>query len=678
MKSGMRVGIEVGGTFTDLIEIHEGIARIAKVPSTPDQPDVGAINAIEAAGIELKNVVDLVHGSTVATNAVLERKGGRVCVIVTKGMRDIFILQRHDRTSIYDLKYAKPRPIINRQDVWELNERIDAEGLVVQNLDKRELDKLADNIVANDEYDAIAICLLNSYVNPDHERQIANTFKKLAPHMPVTCSCDVSPEFREYERASTTALSAYVQPNIEGYLNRFLEKLKVKYFTGRFSIMQSNGGRMPAQAMSKNAITALYSGPAAGVVGATGIAEKIGYKNIITLDMGGTSTDVALIVNGTPDLTPLTKIDGLPVRTPVIDIATVGAGGGSIAWIDDGNLLRVGPESAGAYPGPASYGRGGKLPTITDAHLIRGTLQANSFLGGTMEVDLEAARLSFKSMSSHLSMPIEELADSAIRIAEANIVRAIQQVSTERGRDPRDFVIVAFGGAGPLHAARIAEDLDIGTVVIPPHAGVLSAIGLLMSDYVHFRARTERTQLIDSSLASIIDTLSDLRIRTENYLKSEGISEGLIFEQILEMRYVGQAFEVSVILEGDMKSITIGTISSAFSEAHHRIFEFSKPPENPVEIVSYRVGARTKSVEFSAFNDGISGKEKSIAEVKNIEITEGGQQAQCRLKTRQSIRTGSSFGPILIEDGTSTIYVPPNWSALRDEANNIILKQQGE
>ncbi|MEH6545739.1 MAG: hydantoinase/oxoprolinase family protein [Sneathiella sp.] len=675
MKDGMRVGIEVGGTFTDLIEIHDGIAQIAKVPSTPSQPDVGAIDAIEAAGIDIKNISDLVHGSTVATNAVLERKGGRVCVIVTKGLRDIFNIQRHDRTSIYDLKYQKPRPIVDRQHVWEVNERIDTEGIVIQSLDDAELVELAKKFLACEEYDAIAICLLNSFVNANHERQIAQTIKQFLPDMPITCSCDVSREFREYERASTTALAAYVQPNIEGYLKRFLKKLEVEEFTGRFSIMQSNGGRMPAHAMSKNAITALYSGPAAGVVGATGIASKIGYRDIITLDIGGTSTDVALIVNGTPELTPQTKIDGLPVRTPVIDIATVGAGGGSIAWIDDGNLLRVGPQSAGAHPGPASYGRGGTLPTITDAHLIRGTLQANSFLGGTMKVDLDAARTSFKTMSIYLSMPIEELADSIIQIAEANIVRAIQQVSTERGRDPRDFAIVAFGGAGALHAARVAEDLDINTVIVPPHAGVLSAVGLLMSDYVHFRARTERTQLVDNSLASIISNLSDLRAQTEMHMKSEGISEGLVFEHILEMRYVGQAFEVSVTLEENLERLTVSAISRAFSEAHHRIFEFSKPPEDAVEIVSYRVGARTKSMDFSIFGDGGTNKNASNFKREFIEITEGGKATQCKLMTRQSIGEEISFGPVLIEDGTSTIYVPPNWSALCDGANNIILRQ---
>ena len=293
--------------------------------------------------------------------------------------------------------------------------------------------------------------------------------------MPITCSCDVAREFREYERASTTTLAAYVQPVVAGYISRFSEDLARRGFQGKFSIMQSNGGRMPAAAITKNAITALFSGPAAGVVGAIRGKGSTPYTDIITLDMGGTSTDVALVSNDQAELTPMTMIDGLPVKTPVVDIVTVGAGGGSIAWVDDGGLLRVGPQSAGATPGPACYGRGGKLPTVTDAHLVRGTLQADSFLGGKMSVDLAAASHVIGEIAKKFNVELAEMADNIIRVAEANIVRAIQQVSTERGSDPREFALVPYGGAGPLHAARVAEDLNIDTVVVPPNAGVLSA-----------------------------------------------------------------------------------------------------------------------------------------------------------------------------------------------------------
>ncbi|MEM1316191.1 MAG: hydantoinase/oxoprolinase family protein, partial [Pseudomonadota bacterium] len=558
----MRVGIEVGGTFTDLIAVEGGAVRVAKVPSTPEAPDRGALNALAAAGIAPEAVADLVHGSTVATNAVLERKGGRVGVLVTRGMRDLLRLQRHDRRAIYDLHYAKPEPIAPREDVLEIGGRLAPDGSEVEPVGA-DLDAEVAAFLAGGGFDAVAICLLHSYADPAHERRAAEAVAKAAPGLPVTCSCDVSREFREYERASTTALAAYVQPVIAGYLRRLAATLEAGGFAGRFSIMQSNGGRMPAEAMARNAISALFSGPAAGVVGALGLARRSGFQDIITLDMGGTSTDVSLIAGGAPDLAPQTEIDGLPVRTPVIDIATVGAGGGSIGWVDDGGLLRVGPRSAGADPGPASYGRGGTEATVTDAHLVRGTLQAGSFLGGTMQVDVAAAEAALRPLAERLSLGLEALADSVIRIAESNIVRAIQQVSTERGRDPRDFALVAFGGAGPLHAARVAEELGIDVVVAPPNAGVLSAAGLLMSDHVHYVARTERTRLGDGALEAVTRILGALQEEASAYLREAGVEGALAFQPILEMRYVGQAFEVSVPVEGDLSALTLEALETA-------------------------------------------------------------------------------------------------------------------
>lgn len=671
----MRVGIEVGGTFTDLIEVSDGVVRAAKVPSTPDAPDRGAIHAIEAAGIDLSLVEDLVHGSTVATNAVLERKGGRVGVFVTRGTRDLFALQRHDRRAIYDLHYRKPDPIVARCDICEIDERVAADGSVVGALDAAGLAVQVSGFLAGGAFDAVAVCLLHSYINPDHERQIAAEIARVAPGLPVTCSCDVSREFREYERASTTALAAYVQPVIEGYLGRLSDTLDTRGFTGRFSVMQSNGGRMPAEAMAKNAISALFSGPAAGVMGALGMAGRSGFQDIITLDMGGTSTDVSLISGGAPDLAPQTAIDGLPVRTPVIDIVTVGAGGGSIAWVDDGGLLRVGPQSAGANPGPASYMRGGTEPTVTDAHLVRGTLQAGSFLGGQMQVDVPSAETAVGRYCDQLGLSSGDMADSVIRIAESNIVRAIQQVSTERGRDPRDFALVPFGGAGPLHAARVAEELGIATVVVPANAGVLSAVGLLMSDYVHYRARTERTRVDADAMSKVIDLLQTLRSEASEYLRTVGITDALHFQHILEMRYVGQAFEVSVVLPEDLSGLTVGDLEAAFAEAHHRVFEFSKPPGDPVEIVSFRIGASARAQAFPAFRD--ASPDQAGAESGMVEIVEGGARRACRLMTRRAIPAQPVNGPILIEDGTATVYVPPDWQARRDDFDCLILTQGG-
>ncbi len=670
----MRVGIEVGGTFTDLIEVRDGAVRAIKVPSTPDAPDRGAINAVETAGIDLSAVDELVHGSTVATNAVLERKGGRIALFVTRGTRDILLLQRHDRRAIYDLHYRKPTPIAKRSDVCELDERLSADGSVVETLDTSRLDQQIQTFLEGGLFDAVAICLLHSYANPTHERLVADAVKRFAPTMPVTYSSDVSREFREYERASTTALAAYVQPVIEGYLTRLSDVLEARKFEGRFSIMQSNGGRMPAQAMAKNAISALFSGPAAGVVGAIGLAARAGYQDIISLDMGGTSTDVSLISNGAPDLSPQTEIDGLPVRTPVIDIVTVGAGGGSIAWIDDGGLLRVGPQSAGATPGPAAYKRGGTAPTVTDAHLVRGTLQAGSFLGGRMAVDVAAAEAAVSRYLAPTGLSLPEMADSIIRIAESNIVRAIQQVSTERGRDPRDFALFPFGGAGPLHAARVAEELGITTVIVPPNAGVLSAVGLLMSDYVHYRAQTVLTRVDSDAHYIIVDRLNSLRQEATDYLRAAGVDGDLSFQYILEMRYVGQAFEVSVSLGEDLTGLSAKAITNAFAEAHHRVFEFSKPPGDPVEIVSFRIGASAAAEVFPVFQqlDGTDPAQPA----RGIEIMEGGARRECLLLSRGGVSEAPKQGPLLIEDETATVYVPPGWRVHRDAGDALILKRE--
>lgn len=676
----MRVGVEVGGTFTDLVAIRDGTVVITKVPSTPDAPDVGALNAVRAAGLDMSALDIFVHGSTVATNAVLERKGGRVGMFMTEGTRDLFAIQRQDRTAIYDLHYRKPVPVVGQPDICEVPERLAPDGTVIRGIEDDRLTALVQEFLDRCAVDAVAVCLLHSYANPDHERRIEAAVHRIRPDLPVTCSCDVSPEFREYERASTTALAAYVQPVISGYLDRLVANMSGDGFAGQFSIMQSNGGRMPASGMRRNAITALFSGPAAGVVGAVGVASRSGFQNIITLDMGGTSTDVSLVENGRAQITPSTTIDGLPVRTPVIDIATVGAGGGSIAWVDDGGLLRVGPQSAGATPGPACYGRGGSLPTVTDAHLVRGTLQPRSFLGGEMDVDRDASLSAFARLGDNFDMSMDALADSVIRVAESNIVRAIQQVSTEQGLDPRDFVLVPFGGAGPLHAARVAEELGIKQILVPLNAGVLSAAGLLMADYVHYRSRTERRRLSEQAVPEIKSILGELAGDANRYLDEVGVAGERRMEYVLEMRYVGQAFELSVVLEEGLDALSFDVIFDAFRSVHHRVFEFSKPSEEPCEIVSYRVGVHAHVDAFPFA--GQQGQEMtcdgatSAGERREIELIEGGRAVACRLFTRADVGSDAIDGAVLIEDGTSTIYVPPGWRVRCDDVDNLVLEQE--
>jgi len=669
----MRVGIEVGGTFTDLIAIDGDEVRITKVPSTPSAPHKGALDALESGEIALGAVDDLVHGSTVATNAILERKGARVVFLVTRGFKDLLLLQRHNRREIYDLAYNKPRAVVERKNVFEIDERVDAKGEVVVPLEESVVSDMLRELFATQEFDSVAICFLNSYAYPAHERRIAGIVSQINPDIPVTCSCDVTREFREYERASTTTLSAYVRPVIERYLSSFDTELSQRGFQGRFSIMQSSGGRLPASGMPDNAITSLFSGPAAGVIGAVRQAGLSGYKNLITLDMGGTSTDVCLVMDGKPSLSTETEVDGLPIRTPVLDIVTVGAGGGSLIWRDDGGMLRVGPESAGAEPGPACYGRGGTLPTITDAHMIRGTVRAEAFLGGRMEVDSALAETALSSVANDMGIDEQSLADAAVRVADNNIVRAIQLVSTERGLDPRDCVLVPFGGAGPLHAARVAEELSIATLCVPPAAGVLSAYGLLASDYVRYSSITQRLRL-ESGAANQIRALFDhMKAEAVSMFAELGITTGLVFTHVLEMRYVGQAFEVSVSFDTpEMATLDEATLRSSFDAAHHRIFEFAESSANRVEIVSFRLGASVPPESLPSLHAS-----EPDTRPGSTQLFDRGQGVGAQLLNRLHVDATPRAGPLLIEDETSTIYVPDGWSACLDEHQNLIITSGG-
>lgn len=667
----MRVGVEVGGTFTDLVAIEDDAIRITKVPSTPSAPHLGALNALAEGVSDLSRVEDLIHGSTVATNAILERKGARVVFLVTKGFRDLLILQRHNRRSIYDLFYRKPEPVVGRDDIIEIEERMGPDGEVIIVLDESLARETLRERFKGEDFASVAICLLNSYTNPAHERRLAAMLGQLAPALTVTCSCDVTREFREYERASTTTLAAYVQPVIDKYLSSFERELATRGFDGRFSVMQSNGGRLPVAGMSNNAITSLFSGPAAGVIGAVRQASLSGFGDLITLDMGGTSTDVCLVVDGKPSLSSETEVDGLPIRTPVLDIVTVGAGGGSIVWRDDGGMLRVGPESAGADPGPACYARGGTAPTITDAHMIRGTVRAAAFLGGKMTVDAARSRTALSEVAQAFAGTVEELADDAIRVADNNIVRAIQLVSTERGRDPRDYVLVPFGGAGPLHAARVAEELNITTLCVPPSAGVLSAYGLLASDFVRFDTRTSKTRVDHKAPARVREMFDQMRAEAAAVFSSLSITNPIEFSYVLAMRYVGQAFEVPIEVDaGQLNDLTEEQLVGLFDTAHHRLFDFDEASHNRVEIVSFRLGAAVAPGAIPMLRD-----ESTPTAPARTRIFDQGREIECDLAARSSLSEGGA-GPILIEDETSTLYIPEGWYFEVDKHHNLIAHKE--
>ena len=667
----MRVGVEVGGTFTDLVAIEDDVIRITKVPSTPAAPHIGALNALEEGVSDLSRVEDLIHGSTVATNAILERKGARVVFLVTKGFRDLLILQRHNRRSIYDLFYRKPEPVVAQDDIIEIEERMGPDGEVIIALDETLARETLRERFEGEDFASVAICLLNSYTNPAHERRLAAMLGQLAPALTVTCSCDVTREFREYERASTTTLAAYVQPVIDKYLGSFERELATRGFDGRFSVMQSNGGRLPVAGMSNNAITSLFSGPAAGVIGAVRQASLSGFGDLITLDMGGTSTDVCLVVDSKPSLSSETEVDGLPIRTPVLDIVTVGAGGGSIVWRDDGGMLRVGPESAGADPGPACYARGGTAPTITDAHMIRGTLRPAAFLGGKMTVDAGRSRTALAEVAQAFASPVEELADDAIRVADNNIVRAIQLVSTERGRDPRDYVLVPFGGAGPLHAARVAEELNITTLCVPPSAGVLSAYGLLASDFVRFDTRTNKTRVDHKAPDRVREMFDQMGTEAADAFSSLSITNPIEFSYVLAMRYVGQAFEVPIELDAEqLNGLTEEQLVALFDTAHHRLFDFDEASHNRVEIVSFRLGAAVAPGAIPMLRD-----ESTPAAPGRTRIFDQGREIECDLAGRSSLNEGGA-GPILIEDETSTLYIPEGWYFEVDQHHNLIAHKE--
>lgn len=643
--AGLKVGIEIGGTFTDLVAAGPHGIQVVKVPSTPRSPDQGAFAALDAAGLPFGAIQQLVHGSTVATNAVLERKGARLALLVTQGFRDLLLLRRQDRQRIFDLFYRKPDPLVARQDVLEVPERMLADGAVETALDPDAFAPALRTFLARGGYDAVAICLLNSFANPAHEWAAAALLRAAAPGLAVTCSVDVTREFREFERASTTVMSAYVQPVLDAYLGRIEARLAQGGFTGQLGVMQSNGGSAPIGEMRRNAVTALLSGPAAGVAGAVRQAGLSGCRNLVTLDIGGTSADVCLVEDGRAGLARESEVGGLPVQMPMLDITTVGAGGGSLAWVDEGGLLRVGPRSAGADPGPACYGRGGVQPTLTDAQVLCGRIPAGKRLAGGLVMDADAARAAFEPLAAALGLSVEAAADSVVRIAVAHVVAAIRLVSTRRGRDPRDYVLVPYGGAGPLHAAPVAEELGIATVLVPPNAGVLSAYGLIAADQSLYAGITRRIRIDDAAPATVRDCVAGLRQELEARYPILDPAGRRRLDVSLETRFAGQAFEITVELpEASLAGLTTADLLQRFSDAHRRIYRQAADTQTrTVEIVSLRVGLHVPQGDVPS----LGRHEHTLTP-----------------------------GPALIEDATATIWVPPGWSAAADAAGNLMMRRQ--
>lgn len=595
----LRVGVDIGGTFTDVVAVRpagrgweSARIRTLKVASTPDDPAravlEGVRRVVEGAGRDDgEPAPDVVHGSTVATNAVLEREGARTAFLATRGFGDLLTLARQDRPDLYDLFADRPEPLVPPDLCREVTERVDAGGEVVEPLAEDEVAEVAEEL-RDSGVESVAVCFLFSFLRPGHERRAAEVLREAGLH--VSASSEVLPEFREYERASTTAVDAYVTPVLDRYLGRLDEALPAR----RLRVMQSDGGSVGVEAARRRGVRSVLSGPAGGVVGALEVARRAGHDRVITLDMGGTSTDVSL-AEGEARVTTEARVGGLPVAVPVVDLHTVGSGGGSVARLDPGGALRVGPESAGADPGPVCYGRGGGRPTVTDAHLALGRLPPDRFLGGRMELDAEGAREALAELGREAGLadeaglgPARAAALGVVRVAEARMERALRVISVERGHDPADFTLVSFGGAGGLHACSLARALGIGTVLLPPAASTLSAWGMLAADVVRSRGRTV---MLDGDappdeLGRRIAPLAD-EVRGE--LRREGFGGGrLEVERELEMRYRGQSYEVRVPWDGGGGD---EDLRARFHERHRRVYGHADP-DAPVEIVTVRARAR--------------------------------------------------------------------------------------
>ncbi len=663
-----RIGVEIGGTFTDLVWTDgAGTLRTNKVPSTPGNIQQAVLDAVAGTAVALQDVAQVVHGSTVATNALLTRRGVAAGLLTTTGFRDVMEIGTHDRTgNIYDIFYHKPRGPIPRRLVAEVAERIDASGRVLVPIDLEQAWRAAKGLI-DQGVAAIAICLLHAYRDPRHEIALAAMLRERAPGVPVYLSHQVSPEFREYERTITTAVGAFVGPVVGRYIRDLDDQLQLAGYRGVLQVMQSSGGVMPAAAADRGAVRMMLSGPAAGVRAGIWFAARNGLRDIITIDMGGTSTDVAiapgLVARGVSELV----VDGLPIRTPAVDMVTVGAGGGSIAAIDAGGMLAVGPASAGAVPGPACYGRGGIAPTVTDAQAVAGILRPARFFGGKMALRLDLARTAFGSLS--LGTP-EAAADAALRMVNANMAAAVRQVSTARGIDPRGFTLVAYGGGGPLHAAQIAEDVGIGRVLVPWAPGLASAFGLLVADLALDLVRTRLAPLDDHTFDATV--LAELRGLAHQAAAENGLDpDSVRIEYGLDLRYGGQAFELPVWVEGDAP-LAAAALRALFEDEHRARYGYARA-RLAVEVVNLRVrvvqprGAAPISPPAPEGGD-------DAPEWADIRL--GGAVAQARFSARDALRPGDRLaGPAVIEEGTATTFVPPNWHATCLPTGDLLLER---
>lgn len=672
-----RISTDVGGTFTDGILLDEDSGRIAfnKVLSTPFNPAIGTMQGIDKFDVPLAEVSFLVHGTTVVINALIEGKGAKTALLTTQGFRDVLEIGRSNRTNMYDALYRKPRPFVPRHLRLEVEERIDPSGHVLVSLDPKSLDPLIAYLRQR-AVQAVAVCFLNSYANPAHEEQVGQYLAEKCPEIEISLSHRITRRYYEFERTSTAVQNAFVMPVVRNYLLSLEKSLNDKKFARELQIMQSNGGMMAAGIAREMPIAMVESGPAAGAIGAAQLAGLIGYPDVITYDMGGTTAKSSIITGGRPETVDVYTVEGRPILLPVVDMREIGAGGGSIAWVDEGGALHVGPQSAGANPGPACYMGGGTEPTVTDADLHLGILDPQYFLGGEMKISPELAGQAIGKLAGHFGISTEEAAQGIIKIVNANMAGLLQSITVKQGYDPRDFAMVAFGGAGPAHAVAIAQELRIPTVIVPMFSGAFSAWGMLMADLRHDFSQTYIRLMSQANPEEINRQFQVLQEQIEVLFEKEKLTSDrvtLIYE--IDVRYFGQEHTLAVQTTGQFRESDKAVASAAFDEAHLRIYGHNAP-EEPKEIVTLKVIGLGK-VGKPYLPEIAKGTTAPPAEAFMGErpvYQEGGRRFSFRIFKRELLLAGNQIlGPAIIEETTATTLVDVGQQCEVDRFGNLII-----
>jgi len=672
-----RVSIDIGGTFTDLVvyDEEEKQAFTGKVLSTPDDPAQGVITGLTSAMDDPGQISFLVHGTTVGLNSFLERRGERVLLITTEGFRDIYAIARGDRKKLFALKYRKPEPLVPLWDIHTVRERTLYDGTVEEPLREEDFSPILEKIQA-ERIGAVAVCFLHAYVNPEHEVRAREILQTSVPGLSVSLSHEVAREWREYERSSSAVLNAYIAPTVERYLRSLEGQLEDRAVEARLHVMQSNGGVMTADAARDLPIQTLLSGPVGGTIGGGALSEALGRPNLLCVDMGGTSFDASLVVEGQPSVSTEIELEGLPILMSLVDIHTVGAGGGSLAYLEAG-ALRVGPKSAGADPGPACYGRGGTQPTVTDANLFLGRMDPEYFLGGEMTLDVGAAEEAIRSVAEKLDLSTEDLAEGILAIINAKMAEAMRTITVEQGIDPREYSLVAFGGAGPMHAVALAEELEIGEVIVPPAPGTFSAWGMLQTDIRHDVTQTFYRPM-DASVAGDLESVySELEGQARQVLREEDVpEERMELMRTADMRYVGQEYFVNVEIpeNGKVTGDALGALDERFHAAYKTRYGHSTPGA-PVEFVNLRVAAlgelERETVGFR------TGKGEALPEHELREVVFERKRLPAKIFRRDELPSGTSAsGPLVMEEDTATTVVPPGWEIRVDDLGNVIVTRE--